>query len=282
MKAGLIGDRIGGSLTPLMHETEGQALGIAYSYVRIDTAEAPHAVKPLSALIEAAEADGFAGLNITHPFKVDAVSLADELSGIARDLGAINTLVLRDGRRVGHNTDYAGFRAALARDLPDQAFEKVALFGAGGAGLAVALALIDHGASELCVVDTEPQKADALARQMKTVRPDARVTAGPVDLALLDGAVNATPLGMAGYPGMAFDPARLSPDAWVADIVYFPLNTPLLAAARGQGRRVMSGAGMALFQAVAAFELITGQRPDPGRMQATLEAALQRMADAGR
>lgn len=279
MKAALIGDGIAGSLTPAMHEAEGRALGLEYRYDRMDTTQAPWNAMSLSEMIDRAEAEGLAGLNITHPFKAQAVEYVSDLSETARTLGAINTIVFRDGARVGHNTDYIGFRSSLRSDFAGLRLGQVLQLGAGGAGKAVALALLDQGVSSLSIYDTDPARAEDLVARLRHVRPTAHLTALPAltaeMLAWFDGAVNATPLGMAAHPGMAIDPRDLARTAWVADIVYFPLDTALLNRARMCGRRAVTGAGMAAYQAVAGFALITGHTPDAARMRSFLDAALR-------
>ena len=277
MKAGLIGQGIGGSLTPEMHIAEGQALGLNYQYERIDTAG--DGAANLSDIIAQAQAEGYCGLNITHPYKQAAVDLADELSDTARTLGAINTMVFKDGRRIGHNTDYIGFRSALARGLGHAPIRSVLLVGAGGAGGAVALALIDQGAETLLIHDKDVSKAEALQRLLSNARPRAAVRVVPqLEAAVfngVNGVVNATPVGMDGYPGTAFDTLLLRPQNWVADIVYFPLETALLSRAQMRGCRVMHGSGMAIFQAIASFELFTGTKPNAARVEASFSTLLQ-------
>ncbi len=280
MKAGLIGKGISGSLTPSMHEAEGRALGLDYRYTRFDTTVPPWSEMSLAQILDVAERDGFSGVNITHPFKLAAAELAHDLVGPAKALGAINTLVFRDGRRIGHNTDYLGFGGILARDLTGAAFGEVLLVGAGGAGAAVALALIDHGADRLVILDRAAEPARDLADRLAKARPRADMIiaqdAREVDFAALDGAVNATPMGMDDHPGCAIDVDRLPSTAWVADIVYFPLETEMLARARGRGLRLATGARMAVFQAVGSFELFTGRSADPDRMTAHFDR-LQRV-----
>lgn len=270
MRAGLVGSGIGQSLTPGMHEAEGRALGLHYTYERFDTDLAPWNDMPLARILDHAEAEGFAGLNITHPHKMAVVAHIDRLSDEAEALGTVNTVVFRDGGRIGHTTDHSGFGKALDAFRVSPEGAQVVQFGAGGGGSATALALVDAGA-RLSLVDREPERAERLARQIRAARPDAAIDTGSVDLAAVDGAVNATPLGMDAYPGMAFDPAALKPEAWVADIVYFPIETALTRAARARGLRVMNGGAMALYQAVAAFELLTGVKPDAGRMRASFD-----------
>ncbi|OSQ52699.1 shikimate dehydrogenase [Marivita geojedonensis] len=270
MKAALVGSGIGQSLTPGMHEAEGREIGLDYTYASFDTGHAPWKDMALSEILDYAESEGFAGLNITHPHKMSVVAHLDQLSGAADTLGTVNTVVFRGGKRIGHTTDYTGFAAALRAHKLFTDDAHVAQFGAGGAGSATALALVDAGA-RVSLFDRDEARAVSLAKQIKRARQDAKIDVGLVDLSQVDGAVNATPLGMDAYPGMAFDPADLNPRAWVADIVYFPLETPLTLAARARGHQVMNGGAMALYQAVAAFELITGAKPDAERMGASFD-----------
>jgi shikimate dehydrogenase len=194
----------------------------------------------------------------------------DELSPDAEALGAVNTVVLRDGRRVGHNTDWSGFVESFRRELPDARCSHVVQLGAGGAGAAVAHALLTLGTGRLTIVDTEFKKAQSLAvslgaRFAADIAIAERHPGAALEVA--DGIVNTTPMGMAKYPGMALEAERLRPGLWVADIVYFPLETELLRQAKARGCRTMSGGGMAVFQAVGAFRLFTGLEPDTERMK---------------
>lgn len=270
MRAGLIGQGIQASLTPEMHVAEGRALGLRYEYRRIDANCAPHRNSSLTDLVSEAEESGFVGLNVTHPFKQQIVPLLDEKSEIVTLLGSANTIVFQDGKRIGHNTDYIGYRSALRRALPRAPIDTVLLVGAGGAGRAVALALLDQGTRNLILYDRNPAQAHSLCDVLRLARPQALVRVEKdltaVDWPAIDGAVNATPVGMKGYPGLSFEPQRLKPGSWVSDIVYFPRETTLIKVARQAGLRVMDGTGMAVFQAVAAFQLFTQHSPDPDRM----------------
>lgn len=268
MKAALVGAGIGPSMTPALHEAEGAAQALDYSYVRFDTDAEPWRAKTLAEILDHAERLGFAGLNITHPHKTLVCDLLDELVGPAGDLRTVNTVVFTRGKRIGHTTDYTGFRAAVRQANLGLQGREVVQFGAGGAGAATALALLDEGAS-VTLVDVDHSRAQTLSRQLQRVWPGSAVTAealSSVCLSRCDGALNATPLGMAAHPGMAFDPVGLGASAWVADIVYLPLETALLRAARARGLHVLNGGGMALHQAIAAFELITGSTADANRM----------------
>jgi len=267
---GLIGSGIQASRTPAMHEREGAAQGLAYVYKIIDLDTLRLSAAALPELLTAARRFGFAGLNITHPCKQAVIPLLDDLSPDARALGAVNTVVFgRDGRAVGHNTDWSGFAEAFRRTLPDVARRRVVQFGAGGAGAAVAHALLTLGVDELSLVDTDRGRSERLAQDLcgrfGTGRARAADdTARAVRAA--DGIVNTTPLGMTKYPGMPLARELLRPELWVADIVYFPLETELLANARALGCRTMGGGGMAVFQAADAFRLFSGREPDPERM----------------
>lgn len=248
---------------------EGKALGIDYSYVRFDTLEPPYSKLTLSELLNLAENEGYAGLNITHPFKMEVPRFLHELSPEARILGAVNTVVFRNGRRFGYNTDYSGFRAAFQKEMTDAARRQVLLLGSGGAGSAVALALTDSDVHTLLVFDKSQDQALALEDRLSAVRQDTHIhvleNLANLDLTGIDGVVNATPMGMDEYPGVAIDVEDLPKKTWVADVVYFPLETELLKRARNHGCRVMNGSGMAIGQAVDAFRLFTDLEPDPER-----------------
>jgi shikimate dehydrogenase len=269
--AGLVGAGIQASRTPALHEREGAEQGLRYIYKLIDLDELRLGPDALAELITAAQRMGFAGLNITYPCKQAVIPLLDELSPDAQALGAVNTVVFRDGRAIGHNTDWWGFAESFRRELADAPHDRVVQFGAGGAGAAVAHALLTLGVQEVIIVDTDTARAKRLADELCArfgARRAAPQTANLDEaVAGANGLVNTTPVGMAKHPGMALPARLLRSDLWVADIVYFPLETELLRTARALGCRTMSGGGMAVFQAVGAFRLFTGQEPDPERMR---------------
>lgn len=271
---GLVGRGIQLSRTPRLHEAEGARLGLRHVYRLLDMDEPALAESSLAEVVRAAEICGFAGLNVTYPYKIEALSLLDALSDNARRIGSVNTIVFRDGKRIGHNTDHWGFSESFRRGLGDAARRRALLIGAGGAGVAVAMALLDLGVETLAVHDIDKARANALVEKLRESFGQDRAVAveTPQDAGVLDGIVNATPIGMAKMPGMAAPPELLSPGLWVADIVYFPLETELLARARAAGCRVLSGEGMAVFQAVRAFELFTGLEPDSAQMAATFRS----------
>lgn len=263
--AGLIGQGVKPSLTPEMHEREAARQGIRYVYKTIDLA-GEVSEEQLRSTLAAAVGLGFDGLNVTHPVKQAMVPLVDEVTDSVSAIGALNTILIRDGRTVGHNTDVTGFARAFCEGLQGAALDRVVLLGAGGAGTAVAHALGDLGVGRLVVVDPDVARTDRLAGSMsreQVSRLDTAVPAQlPTVLADATGLVNATPVGMAHHPGLPLDVGLLRPGLWVADIVYRPLVTALLSAAQERGCRTMTGAGMAVHQAADAFELITGRRAD--------------------
>ncbi len=267
---GLIGAGIQASRSPALHEAEAAAQGVRYFYRLIDLEVLGLGADALADLLTAAERMGFAGLNITHPCKQTVLPLLHELSPDARALGAVNTVVLRDGRRIGHNTDWFGFAESFRRGLPDVARRRVVQLGAGGAGAAVAHAALTVGVQHLTLIDTDPARAAAVADGLGTRFGAGRVTAGSdlaAAVAASDGVINATPIGMANYPGLPLPATLLRPALWVAEIVYFPMQTALLRTARALGCRTLDGGGMAVFQAVEAFRLFTGITPDAERMR---------------
>lgn len=267
--AGLIGAGIQASRTPALHEHEGAAQGLNYLYRLIDLDQLKLDSTALEELLTAAQYMNFTGLNITFPCKQAILPLLDELSPEARGIGAVNTVVLKDGRRIGHNTDCLGFAEGLRRGLPEVSRQRVVQMGAGGAGAAVAHALLSEGVEQLTVFDVEIERAQALVNNLNQHFDGVPAKVGhdlESALGAACGLVNTTPMGMAKLPGMPVPKALLRAELWVAEIVYFPLETELLREARALGCRTLNGATMAVYQAVKAFELFSGIRPDPQRM----------------
>lgn len=273
--AGLIGAGIQASRTPVLHEHEGDAQGLRYLYRLIDLDQLKLDSGALPDLLMAAERMNFTGLNITFPCKQTIIPLLDELSPEARGIGAVNTVVLKDGKRIGHNTDCLGFAEGFRRGLPDVARERVVQMGAGGAGAAVAHALLSEGVQLLSIFDVDHSRAQSLADNLNQHFGFGRAVAGhdlPGTLGQADGLVNTTPMGMKKLPGMPVPVELLRPQLWVAEIVYFPLETELLRNARALGCRTLDGGNMAVFQAVKAFELFSGVVPDAQRMLAHFQS----------
>ncbi len=269
---GLIGAGIGTSLSPALHEREADHHGLRYLYriididgLGLDAGELVHTARTL----------GYTGLNITHPCKQTIIRHLDKLSPEAAELGAVNTVTFDGDTAIGHNTDWSGFARSFTRGLPGVPNRRVVQLGAGGAGAAVAHALLTLGTGCLTVVDEREARAASLVTALRNRFGADRARAAPAaDLAGpltdADGLVNATPVGMAAHPGTPAPAASLRPDLWVADVVYRPLETELLRQAKRLGCRTLDGGGMVVFQAADAFRLFTGVEPDAERMLAHL------------
>lgn len=268
---GLIGAGIQRSLAPPLYEEEARRHGLSLHYQRIDLAAAGVGAEALPGLIQAAHIIGFRGLNITYPCKQAVIPLLDSLSEEARAIGAVNTVVREGGRLVGYNTDASGWSWGFRRALPHADLSRVVLIGAGGAGSAVGYAALDLGVAELAIFDVDPSRAVALAAALQANFVDRSVAATrdlKAALRSASGVIQATPVGMAGHPGMPLDEALLRPAMWVSEIVYVPLETPLLKAARRIGCATIDGGHMNVGQAIGAFRLFTGLEPEPARMEA--------------
>ena len=270
---GLVGDGVMPSLSPHMHEREGDLQGLRYLYRPIDLLELGLPATSIGDLLQSASRMGFNGLNITHPCKQLVLEHLDEVAPDAARLGAVNTVVIQDGRFIGHNTDFSGFAAALASGLPDAKLDRVVQLGAGGAGSAVAYALLTAGVQTLDLVDMDPARSAERAAELSAFFPDRVITGRPTAalpqlMAQADGLVHCTPVGMAAHPGTPLDMALVEPRHWVADIVYRPIETDLVREARAKGCDVLDGGRMAVGQAADAFRIFTGLDADAERMRA--------------
>lgn len=242
-----------------MHERAAEALGVRCHYQLIEVAGADR--EALRSLLDGVKRLGFAGVNVTFPYKEAVVDLLDEMSPSATRVGAVNTVVVRDNRLTGHNTDTTGF-ARAARDLvSDCKTGTVSVIGAGGVGKAIAVALAELGIAEIRIFDTDPVKARQLAARLQANGGIVAVDSIEDALRGAAGLVNATPVGMLPSLDSPVPDLLLHDGLWVADAVYSPLWTPLLTAAKARGARVMTGRELAIFQAAEAFELFTGLTP---------------------
>jgi shikimate dehydrogenase len=261
-----------------MHEEAAEALGLRCHYQLIEVAGADRAA--LRAMLDGVRLLGFAGVNVTFPYKEAVVELLDELAPGAAAMQAVNTVVVRDGRLIGHNTDTTGFARAAADLVTDSGRGPVAVIGAGGVGKAIAFALASLDVSEVRIFDAERAKADALAGLLHGHK--GIVVAERVEVALKGavGLVNGTPVGMLPNRGMPVPEALLHAGLWVADAVYSPLFTPLLLAAKAKGARIMTGRELAICQAADAFELFTGLAPSPAVMGNAFDRVMAARRDA--
>jgi len=255
---GLIGAPIAHSASPAMHERAAEALGLRGHYQLIEVAGADAA--GLAMMLEGVRRLGFAGVNVTFPYKEAVVPLLDELAPAAATMAAVNTVVAREGRLIGHNTDTTGFARAVAPLLAPSG-NAVAVIGTGGVGKAIAFALASLKVTDLRIFDSEPARAEKLAALLAR-HGGARVATSVEDaLRGATGLVNGTPVGMLPNRDTPVPTSLLRENLWVADAVYSPLITPLLAAAQAKGARIMTGRELAIYQAADAFELFTGLAP---------------------
>jgi shikimate dehydrogenase len=274
---GLAGAGIQHSSSPSMHVDEGKALGLSVHYELFDFDLMQGGPRRLASVLDEAENRGFAGLNITYPSKQAVIPLLHELAPEARELHSVNTVLFRNGKRIGHNTDWWGFAESFKRDMADADTDEVVLVGAGGAGAAVGFAMLKLGSRSLIVHDVDRSRAVALVERLAELFPDrhVRVCADlPTSIANANGLVHATPTGMRKHPGIPVPAESLRPPLWIAEIVYVPLLTELLAAARMRGCRTLDGGGMAVFQGAMAFKLFFEVEPDASRMLRRFHARL--------
>lgn len=266
---GLIGAGIQKSLSPALHEEEARHQGMRLHYQLIDLDRTASSTAQLPTLLAAARIMGYAGCNVTYPCKQAVIPYLDSLSEEARAMGAVNTVVVQGGQLVGHNTDGSGWAWGFTRALPGADLRRVVLLGAGGAGAAIAHAVLRLGAEHLTIVDAQPDRATQLATDVNALY-GPRAEAGEIRsaMATATGLIHATPTGMDKLPGLPLDAELLRPEMWVSEVVYFPLETALIQAARAVGCQVSDGGGMAVGQAVGAFALFTGETPNAARMDA--------------
>jgi quinate/shikimate dehydrogenase (NAD+) len=275
---GLIGAKIQQSLSPTLHADAFAAARIEGYYHLMDVDRLPG--RTLPQLLDAIKTAGFAGTNVTFPFKREVPALLDAVDDEAAQTGAVNTVTIAsDGRTTGYNTDRRGFRRSFEEKFGRANAEgaTVVLVGAGGAGRAVAFALMDLGVATLLPYDRVADRAAALAADLGKHYGAMRCRlvedlAGEVVHA--DGVVNATPVGMHGIPGNPVPVSALHAGQWAADVVYTPIETTFIRAAAAKGVRVLDGGGMCVHQAAEAFRLFTGIEPDIARMHRVFREAL--------
>ena len=270
MLVGLIGANIQGSMSPALFANAFAAAGIDGYYHLLDVDRL--ADRRLPQLLGAVKTAGFAGVNVTYPFKQDIIPLLDVVDPEAAQVGAVNTVsIAQDGRTTGYNFDRRGWRNSFLEVLgPDSAQGKtVVQVGAGGAGRAVAFALMDLGVGDLIIHDLDLARANALKAQLSSQYGASRCrTASSLehDIAGADGIVNAAQVGMRGFPGCPVPVGAIKAKHWAADVIYTPMQTAFLTAAAATGARVLNGGGMCVHQAVAAFQCLTGIAPDLSRL----------------
>lgn len=272
---GLIGFPIAHSATPTTQEAAARAAGIEAHYHLIEVAGAGR--EDLAAMLDGIRRLGFSGINVTYPYKEAVMPLLDGLSEQAAAMGAVNTIVVDDGRLIGHNTDASGFATAYRRLGRQDGDKPVAIIGTGGVGKAIAFALAGCGVTRLRLCDVDRSRAEALAGLLGT-RASVEIAASAEAAAEgAAGIVNGTPVGMLPDRGIPIEPSAIQASQWVADAVYHPLWTPLLKAAQKAGATVMTGRELSIHQAVDAFRLFTGLEAS----EAVIGAAFDSVTAAG-
>lgn len=258
---GILGYPVGHTLSPLMHK-------VAAEYHSLDLIYLAFSVKPenLPAALAGIKALGINGVNLTIPHKEAAIPLVDELSEEAQLIGAINTIVLTNAKLIGHNTDGQGFITSLENDAGESPTGKsVLLIGAGGAARAIAIQLAIAGTKKIIIANRNLYRAQNLKSHIEEYFKKTSVYAIPLGRETLipyiedtEIIINATPTGMSSDDTLILPGERLNPRQLVCDIVYRPLNTPLLQAAKAQGCKTLDGLGMLIYQGALAFKLWTG------------------------
>jgi shikimate dehydrogenase len=272
--AGILGWPLTHTLSPVIHNAAFRKVGLDWIYLQwpVPPEELDHAVSGLRAL-------GAMGANVTMPHKEEIVRLLDDISGDARDIGAVNTIQRLGNRLIGHNTDVDGFRAFLEEDAGADLSGKVCLvLGAGGAARAIVKALLDLGAASIAIAARTPERGEEV--NARVAHRDTRVCdwgAAETEAEEADVIVNATPIGMREgdpLPGTKFNPGQV-----VVDLVYDPPSTEMVERARSAGADAWGGLGMLVHQAAASFRIWTGQDPPLETMSA---AALRAIGSARR
>ncbi len=268
---GLIGAPIAHSASPAMHEVAGRATGFRVHYQLIEVPGADDNV--LRALLDGVRLIGFAGVNVTFPYKEAVLPHLDTLDPSAASILAVNSIVCRGGKLIGYNTDTAGFARAIDEEIAPLT-GPVALVGAGGMGRAAAFALRRLDVQALHIFDKQLDRAGRLAEDLGG--PPQFIACETLATALADvvGLVNTTPVGMLPDCGTPVPPALLHAGLWVADVVYHPLITPLLRAADAAGARTITGRALTVHQAAEAFALFTGVRPPIEPLQSAFNVAM--------
>lgn len=278
MLVGLLGANIQGSMSPALFAEAFAAAGIDGYYHLLDVDRLHE--RRLPPLLAAIKAAGFAGANVTYPFKQDIIPLLDAIDPGAAEVGAVNTIAIAaDGRTTGFNFDRSGWRNSFVAAFGSGSAEgkTVVQIGAGGAGRAVAFALRDLGVGTLLIYDLDQARAAALKADLEQQRAPfncrvSRDLAG--DIAAADGVLNATQVGMRGFPGNPVPVDALQARHWAADVIYTPLQTEYLKAAAAKGARTLNGSGMCVQQAVGAFTQLTGVTPELARLNRAFAAAV--------
>ncbi|MDU8913496.1 shikimate dehydrogenase family protein [Aestuariicoccus sp. MJ-SS9] len=270
---GLIGDNIAASRAPLLHRLAGAQNGLTVQYDRL-------VPRDLGQEFDTVFADcargGYAGINVTYPYKERAAAKVTIADPLVRAIGAVNTVLFPPEGPQGHNTDYTGFIAAYRAVRGDEAPGTVCLIGTGGVGRALAFGLVALGAEELRLVDRDTAKAEALATDLRAASPGTPVIVKTDAARAATGAtglLNGTPLGMVGHGGTPLPAAAMTGAQWAFDAVYTPVDTQFLQDAEAAGLTILSGYELFFHQGVHAWALFSGAPLDEAALRAALARA---------
>lgn len=258
LRLGLIGDNIAVSQSPKLHRIAGEIAGLQVTYDRLVPADLGMG---FNQVLRHARDIGLRGVNVTYPYKEQVAGLVTVSDLLVRSIGSVNTVLFEPDGSLGFNTDYSGFMSAYRAARGDIGPGKVCLIGTGGVGKAVAFGLIALGADEICCVDLDPARAEALARTLRSMNSETRIkTSDHVEAAAkgADGLVNCTPLGMVGIGGTPLPMPAMQGAVWAFDAVYTPVETQFLREASQMVETVISGYELFLGQGVDAWRLFSG------------------------
>jgi len=269
IQLGLLGNGLSKSRARFLHELLGKEHGLDLSYTNMDLAASPQPVS-IAMELKRCQQEGFRGVNVTHPYKIDAFNCVERVATFPKGLTSVNTVVFEADRMIADNTDYSGFCAAFRACFGNSSEPgRVLMFGAGGVGLAIAYGLKAMGVHELVVYDTNLQTAEKLVNQLNDHTVIARLANQDlvVEMQQADGLINATPVGMFQYPGNPFPIAGFASQSWAFDAVYTPENTEFLQNCRQREIATLSGFQLFLYQGLHAFERFTGITPDAAKTE---------------
>lgn len=278
LKIGLIGDNIGQSKAPLLHQLAGQQYGLSVHYDRLVPKELE---VDFETLFDQCPARGYRGVNITYPYKERAAKKVHIEDPLVRAISAVNTVLFEADGPKGHNTDYTGFIAAYQAVRARQAPGIACLIGTGGVGRALAFGLVALQAEEIRLVDKDAVKAEALADDLRSVVNATKVVVHSDPIRAASGAsgiLNGTPIGMVGYEGTPLNRTAMKGASWAFDAVYTPVDTEFLQDALDQGLSILSGYELFFHQGVHAWTHFSGLPLDENRLRAALLEDTERLS----
>lgn len=264
LKLGLIGEGIAQSQSPDLHQRLGRKVSIDLSYELFDAINKPDF--SFEQQVETLRAQGYAGVNVTYPFKGRAIDVADTLGDGPRLVGSSNTLLFTENGIHAENTDYSGFMTAFRQNFGDRKPGRVLLIGAGGVGRAVACGLNQLGCEHLHIIEFDDARAKHLSTTLSEQGLSNDIITSDQLASLvpgLDGVVNCSPVGHINHPGCPIDASLIQPHQWLFDAVYVPAMTELLQAAKKIGAPYITGVGLFVYQGLDAFHWFIKQtNPD--------------------